>query len=119
MFTDRNNIASFEELLNKNSSVTVHHKNLQLIATEIFKIRNNLALDITKDVFQFKDPTYDLHSNVKNFWATYHVLNSIRCLAPKIWKQVPKNKKSCGSLMSFKQLIKTWIPNRCSFVSSL
>ena len=33
------NQSSFKELLEKDHSVTVHHKNLQALATEIFKVK--------------------------------------------------------------------------------
>ena len=35
--------SSFEELLRKNISVSVHMKNLQYLATEIFKFKNVTA----------------------------------------------------------------------------
>ena len=35
--------SSFEELLQKNNSVSVHMKNLQYLATEIFKVKNDLS----------------------------------------------------------------------------
>ena len=37
---------SFKQLLEKDHSVTVHPKNLQVLVTEIFKVKNNLAHDI-------------------------------------------------------------------------
>ena len=59
--TYKDNQSSFKELLEKDSSVTVHHKNLQALVTEIFKVKNDLAPDIMKDVFELKEPptTYD------------------------------------------------------------
>ena len=52
--------SSFKELLEKDHSVTVHYKNLQALVTEIFKVKNDLAPDIMKDVFELKEPTYNL-----------------------------------------------------------
>ena len=93
---------TFSKLLAKDNSLTVHHKKLELLATEVFKIRDNLALDIIKDVFQFKKPTYNLRSIANTFLSrnirtTYHRQH----LAPKIWKQVLENMKTCGSLRAF------------------
>ena len=31
--------SSFKELLRKNNTVSIHHRNLQVLATEIFKIK--------------------------------------------------------------------------------
>ena len=47
--TDKENKFSFKQLLEKDHSVTVHQKNLQVLITEIFKVKNNLAPDIMKD----------------------------------------------------------------------
>ena len=41
--TYKDNQFSSKQLLEKDHSVTVHHKNLQVLVTEIFKIKNNLA----------------------------------------------------------------------------
>ena len=38
--------ASFKQLLEKDNSVTVHQKTLQVLVTEIFKVENSLAPDI-------------------------------------------------------------------------
>ena len=53
--------ATFKELLGKSNSVTGHHQNLQLIATEVSKARNDQDSDdqapgIMKKDFQFKTP---------------------------------------------------------------
>ena len=32
---------SFEELLNKDNSLSIHHRNLQKLVTEIYKVKNN------------------------------------------------------------------------------
>ena len=41
--------SSFEELLRKNN--TVHHRNLQVLVTEIFKIKNIMAPEIVNEIF--------------------------------------------------------------------
>ena len=46
---DRDNKTTLKELLYKENSVTVHHKNLKLLATEIFKVRNDLGPDIIRE----------------------------------------------------------------------
>ena len=57
--TYKDNQSSFKELLEKYRSVTVHHKNLQVLVTEICKVKNDLAPDIMKDVFELKEPPYN------------------------------------------------------------
>ena len=44
--------SSFEELLSKDISATVHQRNLQILATEIYKILHGLSPDIMQDNFE-------------------------------------------------------------------
>ena len=54
--TYKDNKSSFKQLLEKNHSVTVHKKKLQVLVTEIVKVKNTLAPDTMKDVFESKEP---------------------------------------------------------------
>ena len=54
--TYKDNKSSFKQLLEKDHSVIVHHKILQVLVIEIFKVKNNLAPDIMKDAFEVKEP---------------------------------------------------------------
>ena len=55
----QNNL-SFSELLDLNNSVTVHQKNLHVLVTKIYKVKNGIAPDIVKDIFELQIPSYDL-----------------------------------------------------------
>ena len=44
--------STFQELLIKDNSVSVHHRNLQVLATEIFKIENNMTPEFLNEIFQ-------------------------------------------------------------------
>ena len=65
--TYKDNQSSFKEPLKKDHPVTVQHKNLQALVTEIFKVKNDLAPDIMKDVFELKEPPYNLRSESNHF----------------------------------------------------
>ena len=45
-YSDRS--SSFEDLLKKDNSVSIHHRNVQALATEMFKVKNNIAPEIMK-----------------------------------------------------------------------
>ena len=55
----QNNL-SFSELLDLDNSVTVHQKNLQVLVTEIYKVKNGIALDIMNDILELQNPSYNL-----------------------------------------------------------
>ena len=52
--------SSFSELLEKDKSVTIHHRNLQTLAQEIFKAKNNMAPEILTEIFLHKRSNYSL-----------------------------------------------------------
>ena len=82
---------SFEDLLKKEESVSIHQRNLKLLATEIFKIQNNLNPCFVKLIFVQKDVPYHLRS-CRNTFARRP--NTTRCgientcfLGSRIWHQ--------------------------------
>ena len=100
----------FENLLKKGNSVSIHHRNIQALATEMFKVKNNITPEIMKKLFALKS-SYDLlNSNslkrrtVKSVW---HGTESVSYLGPKIWDLVPNEIKESESLNGFKFKIKS------------
>ena len=49
--TYQDHISTFQELLNKNNTVSIHHRNLQALATEMFKIHRGFSPDILREIF--------------------------------------------------------------------
>ena len=43
--------SSFDDLLIKDNSVSIHHRNIQYVAIEMYKVMNNLAPPIMKEIF--------------------------------------------------------------------
>ena len=75
--------ATFSELLSKNKSVTIHQRNLQLLATEIFKTKNELNPKIMEEILTFKNVDYDLRNNtslkIGNLKTVYYGTESLTC----------------------------------------
>ena len=46
--TYHDHISTFQELLNKGNSVSIYHRNLQALVTEMFKIQRGLSPDILR-----------------------------------------------------------------------
>ena len=89
----KDNESSFENLLKKDNSVCIHHKNIQPLAIELFKVKNNLSNTIMCDIFETRNINYNLRSQTDfagtNVNTTSFGLNSLRYLATKIWDIVP------------------------------
>ena len=47
--------SSFEDLLEKDNSISTHHKNLQALAIEMFKVHTKTSPEIRQKVFQVKE----------------------------------------------------------------
>ena len=81
--------SSFEELLRKDNTLSIHHRNVQVLATEIFKIKNNMAPKILNEVFQNRTSSYGLQKGsrfyVKQVHSVYRSTESLSFLGSKIW----------------------------------
>ena len=103
--------SAFLQQLQKDNSVII-------LATEIFKAKNDLSPDIMKGVFELKELYHSLRSK-RNFFVrgnvktTHYGFGSIKYLALKIWHLIPDQIKHCGSSTKFKHFIKSWSPSNC------
>ena len=110
--------SSFQELLDKDCSVTIHHKNLQTLAVELFKVKNNIAPEIVKEIFRTTgNSTYNLRHKYafqqNNVKTVSYGTESLAFIAPKLWNMIPLEIKSAKSLHEFKKRIKKWFPDKC------
>ena len=53
-------ISSIEELLKKDQSFCIHHRNIQSLATELLKVKNNLSNRIMCDIFETRNLDHNL-----------------------------------------------------------
>ena len=110
--------SNLQDLLQKDNSVSIHMKNLQYLATEIYKVKNCLSPEIMKEVFIFQEnENYNLRSGThlmnRNIHTVHFGTDTITNLGPKIWKLVPDEIKNVSSLLVFKSRIKTWTTDNC------
>ena len=112
------NSSSVEELLKIDNSVSVHHRNIRTLATELYKIVNGLSPDIMKGVFPLNN---NLSYNTRNR-RTFHCRpirsvtygsETLSHLAQKISELVPTYMKRVQSVVSFKSAITKWKPSDC------
>ena len=55
--------SSFNELLEKDGSVSIHERNLQVLATEMYKISNGLSTLLMKDIFPLNRNPFNLRQS--------------------------------------------------------
>ena len=102
--------SSFQELLNIDNSKTVHQKNLQRLAIEMYKVKNNIAPLPMQELFIENSDHHSLRS--KRFWNVPRVrttafgTETIRFRGPKIWENLPLNLREAETLPIFKSKIK-------------
>ena len=115
VYADNN--SSFEDLLEKSGPVSMHDRNLQQMAIEMYKSLNDLSSTHLSELFSVKERKYNLRNDnalVSNIpHSTKYGLNTISHLAPKIWEIIPNEIKSCKSLNSFEAKINMWVPTNC------
>ena len=90
---NKDNISSFEDLLKRDKSFTIHQKNIQSLALQLFKFKRNLSNNIMYDIFQTRKINYNLRSQTdfaRNCANTNKFgLNSVRYFASKVWGMFP------------------------------
>ena len=101
----KDNTSSFEELLKKDKSLFIHHKNIQSFAIELFKVKSNLPNRIMCNIFKTRNLHYNLRSQTDfirtHVNASSYRLNSLNYLATKIWDIVLYYIKSVENLNLF------------------
>ena len=115
--------STFEELLTKDKSVTIHHRNIQFLAIELYKVKNGDAPYLLKNIFTARNiPEDSVVANLRSQTDFYNYHNpksvrfgteTLRTSGPKIWNIIPTEIKNISSLSSFKDKVRKWIPVNC------
>ena len=110
--------SSYEGLLTKDGSVSIHHRNLQTLATEFYKIKNGLSPELFTEIFaREKESYYNIRRcndlRIPSIRTLYHGSESISFLGPKIWNIHLDENKQQTFLNSFKKSVKKWKPHGC------
>ena len=107
---------TYDELLHKDNSFTIHERNIQALAIEMYKIMNNTSPVIMKQVIPLKEinrycSRFPFKS--RNVNTVLYGTETISFLGPKIWSIIPTDMKNATSFFEFKRKIRKWKPVAC------
>ena len=85
----------FNKLLDKDGSFTIHQRNVQSLAIEIFKYLHGLSPAILSEVFKVNETIpYELRMrnelSSRNSKTVRYGTETISFLSPKMWSLIPK-----------------------------
>ena len=109
--------STFEVLLSKDHSTTIHQQSLQRIAIEMYKTKINQNPDFLNEIFKFHQSSHDLrneaYSSEKPNTVIYGTETvSYRC--SQIWNNIPTEARNANNLDIFRRQIKQiTIPCSC------
>ena len=104
----------------KDNSFSIHERNIQSLAIEIYKFLNGLSPSFLNNVFHKNiSNSYDLQNHKElysiNPKTVRYGTETVSYMAPKIWSKVPKTIEMSSSLESFKTKIRKWKPE-CIYI---
>ena len=105
--------SSFEGLLMKGNSFSVHERNIESLAIEIYKFLNGLSPSFLINVFHKNISNgYDLQNHKERYFKNPKTVRygteTVSYMATKIWSNVRETIKMSSSLDSFKSKIRKW-----------
>ena len=110
--------STFEQVLEKDSSISIHTRNRHFLALEMFEVVKGLAPTIINDLFLLKE-TNNCNLTSKLFFKTprnetvRNGFESIPYLGPKNWEMLPSEMQECETLFASKSKVKSWNPINC------
>ena len=106
---------TFKKLLEKKKTVSIHQRNLQTLATEIYKAKNKIFPEVVNSLLEFTNKNYNLRNasilKRKRYFTVHYGSESLASLAPTIWELVPDSVRVVKTSI-FKNKTKT---DKCQF----
>jgi exonuclease III len=113
-------VSSFSELLKKDKSFPVHHRNIQAMAIEMYKTKNKLEPEvILNNIFILNENRRDGMRSSSDFLrprinSVHFGEDSLQYFGSVIWDKIPIEIRNSESLSSFKSKIRNWSPDECT-----
>ena len=107
---------SFEELIVEDKCVSIHHRNIQKVAIEMFNVKNDLCPKFISSLFcrTNTQTRYNAAFHRPSVNSVYNGELSFRNFGPIVWdNMLPPKLKEITTLEKFKLEIKGWAPQDC------
>ena len=114
----RDDISTFDELLKKDNSFTIHNRNIQTMSIEMFKSKHNFGPSLLNKIFPINEnfnPNLIHSSEFKrpNVNTVHFGKDSLSYFGSVIWDLIPQNIREIDDLNRFRNAIRNWKPNGC------
>ena len=105
--------SDFHTLLQNSNDTCNHHRNIQILMVEIYKIKNNLNPPIMDFMFERRNNTYNLRNfqefAMKRRRTVKMGLKTSNYRSPQLWSILPENLRQINSLVQFKKALENGI----------
>ena len=113
-----NDDVSFMELLERAGEYTIHQRNIQFLAIEMFKVKNDTGPILLKDIFIERDYNALNLRKVPDFMTpkvntVHYGENSLKAFGSRILNLIPNDIKYVNDIDAFKRRIRRWAPAIC------
>ena len=114
----RDDVSTFEQLLQNDNSCNMHHRNIQAMAIALFKVKHNIGPSLLKKIFILNEnfnPNLRFSSEFKrpNIRTVHYGEDSLAYFGSVIWDLIPQDIKLINNINSFKIAIRKWKPSEC------
>ena len=109
--------SSFTTLLEKDNAMSIHERNIQALALEIFKTNNDLNPSFMKSIFCPSQHNYNTRNMLlehPNPRTVSYGLESVGYKANQIWNCLPKTIQTANDIKTFKNLLSKNKTNLCT-----
>ena len=111
--------STFNELLKRDNALSIHHRNIQSMAIEMYKAKHKLPPEIIlSNIFILNENRREgMRSNSDflrpNINSVHFGEDSLQYFGSVVWDKIPIEIKNSTNLSIFKNKIRNWCPDEC------